>query len=234
VKTGKARTIPIHPHLVEMGLLDYVEAVKARSGKQGPLFFRPPARSSRNPSSDLLISYRAPAVKARERLAARVRDLGITDPSIQPNHACRHTFKRRQPVRASSRGYGMASADMPPGQWPWLGDCEYASACGEPSSGANSCGLKNFPMSVRRTYPGALSRQCRVQSPFLTAHLVDGEEVSVLATRKPTRMLRKSVKSLLRRAARRSAGKLYQEPPRLTRNPQSPDVHAEPSEGAPT
>lgn len=30
VKTGKARTVPVHPHLVEMGLLHYVEAVKAR------------------------------------------------------------------------------------------------------------------------------------------------------------------------------------------------------------
>ena len=89
VKTGKARAVPIHPHLVEMGLLDYVEAVKARLGKQGPLFFRPPARPSRNPS------YRGPAVKARERLAGWVRELGVTDPGIQPNHAWRHTFKRR-------------------------------------------------------------------------------------------------------------------------------------------
>jgi integrase len=89
VKTGKARTVPIHPHLVEMGLLDYVEAVKARLGKQGPLFFRPPARPSRNPS------YRGSAVKARERLAKWVRELGITDSGIQPSHAWRHSFKRR-------------------------------------------------------------------------------------------------------------------------------------------
>jgi len=89
VKTGKARTVPIHPHLVEMGLLDYVEAVKARLGKQGPLFFRPPAKPSRNPG------YRGPAVKARERLAKWVRELGVSDRGIQPNHAWRHTFKRR-------------------------------------------------------------------------------------------------------------------------------------------
>jgi hypothetical protein len=66
------------------------------------------------------------------------------------------------------------------------------------------------------------------------AHLVDDEEVSVLATRKPMKMLRSSVRSRLRRAARRPAGKLYQEPPRLTRNSQSPDIQGEPSEGAPT
>jgi hypothetical protein len=35
VKTDKARTVPIHPHLVEMGLLEYVEAVGARLGKHG-------------------------------------------------------------------------------------------------------------------------------------------------------------------------------------------------------
>jgi integrase len=89
VKTGKARTVPIHRHLVEMGFLEYVEAVKARSGKQGPLFFRPPAQPSRKPN------YRGPAIKARERLAGWVRELGVDDPGIQPNHAWRHSFKRR-------------------------------------------------------------------------------------------------------------------------------------------
>jgi integrase len=34
-------------------------------------------------------------VKAREKLAAWVRSLGVTDPNISPNHAWRHTFKRR-------------------------------------------------------------------------------------------------------------------------------------------
>jgi integrase len=89
VKTGKARTVPLHPHLVEMGLLDYVEAVKARLGQQAPLFYRPPTRPSRNPN------YRGPAIKARERLAEWVRELGVDDRGIQPNHAWRHSFKRR-------------------------------------------------------------------------------------------------------------------------------------------
>jgi integrase len=89
VKTRKTRVVPIHAHLVEMGLLEYVEVVKARLGQQGPLFFRPPARPSRNPN------YRGPAIKARERLAEWVRDLGVDDPGIQPNHAWRHSFKRR-------------------------------------------------------------------------------------------------------------------------------------------
>jgi hypothetical protein len=34
-------------------------------------------------------------VKCREKLADWVRDLGVNDPAISPNHAWRHTFKRR-------------------------------------------------------------------------------------------------------------------------------------------
>jgi integrase len=34
-------------------------------------------------------------VKTRERLAAWVRNLGITDEAVSPTHAWRHTFKRR-------------------------------------------------------------------------------------------------------------------------------------------
>jgi integrase len=34
-------------------------------------------------------------VKSREKLAEWVRSLGVTDPNISPNHAWRHTFKRR-------------------------------------------------------------------------------------------------------------------------------------------
>jgi integrase len=89
VKTGKVRVVPLHPHLVEMGLLDYVHLARAAMGPDAPLFYRKPARPSRNPN------YRGPAVKARERLAKWVRSLGISDPDIQPNHAWRHTFKTR-------------------------------------------------------------------------------------------------------------------------------------------
>jgi integrase len=49
VKTDEARTVPLHQHLIEMGLLDYVAAV-ARLGKQAPLFYKSPSRPSRNPN----------------------------------------------------------------------------------------------------------------------------------------------------------------------------------------
>jgi Protein of unknown function (DUF3987) len=90
VKTGNARWVPLHHHVVEMGFLDYVAAVEARLGKRGPLFYRPPPRPSRKP----------PAVRLRERLAEWVRGLGVTDPGIQPNQGWRHTFKTRAARRS--------------------------------------------------------------------------------------------------------------------------------------
>jgi hypothetical protein len=48
--------------------MDYIEAVKARQGPKGPLFYRPQTQPSR----------KHPAVK-RERLAQWVRMLGVTD-----------------------------------------------------------------------------------------------------------------------------------------------------------
>jgi hypothetical protein len=33
-------------------------------------------------------------VKAKEHLAAWVRELGVTDPEVKPNHAWRETFKQ--------------------------------------------------------------------------------------------------------------------------------------------
>jgi integrase len=85
VKTDKARLVPIHPHLIEMGLLDYVAAVEARLGKSWPLFYHPrPKPSSKHP-----------AVGARKQLAEWVRGRGITDAGVQPLHGWRHTFLTR-------------------------------------------------------------------------------------------------------------------------------------------
>jgi integrase len=72
----------------------------AALGPEAPLFFRPPQGPSRNPN------YRGPATKARERLAAWVRSLGVDDPGISPNHAWRHLFKtvaRRAGIESGSR-----------------------------------------------------------------------------------------------------------------------------------
>jgi integrase len=84
VKNDKARTVPIHEHLVEQGFLGFVEAVQAQCGPEQPLF-----------NTGKVGKGRGPAARAREDLAAWARDLGVTDKGIQPNHAWRHTWKRR-------------------------------------------------------------------------------------------------------------------------------------------
>jgi integrase len=86
-KMRKARTVPLHEHLIEQGFLAFVKSVGP-----GPLFYKTPKRTSddHDPTNPRKRRY----VKAREHLAKWVRELGITDPDVQPNHAWRHTFKQ--------------------------------------------------------------------------------------------------------------------------------------------
>ncbi len=85
-KTGKARMVPLHEHLVEQDFLSFVKA----NGK-GPLFYSELKETtvSEDPTNPRKPRY----VKAREHVAAWVRSLGINDPELSPNHAWRHTFK---------------------------------------------------------------------------------------------------------------------------------------------
>jgi len=85
-KTGKARTVPLHEHLIEQGFLAFVKT----NGK-GPLFYNEPTRPT---APDDPTNPRKPrSVKARENVAVWVRSLGVNDPELSPNHAWRHTFK---------------------------------------------------------------------------------------------------------------------------------------------
>jgi integrase len=86
VKTGKARAVPIHEHLIEQRFLDFV-----KSRGDGPLFHDPVEEDG---PSDPLNPRRPPAVVVRQKVAAWVRDLGITDDELSPTHAWRHTFKQ--------------------------------------------------------------------------------------------------------------------------------------------
>jgi integrase len=88
VKGSMPRTVPIHEHVIEQGFLDYVNAKRS-----GPLFYN--ATKDAIGDTDITKPKCPRYVKTRERLAAWVRGLGITDPEIQPNHAWRHTFKQR-------------------------------------------------------------------------------------------------------------------------------------------
>ena len=79
-KTQQARTVALHPDLIEQGF----PAVAAK--RKGPLFYDPEryrGGSSGNPQ----------AKKVGEYLARWVREIGVDDPVVLPNHGWRHRFK---------------------------------------------------------------------------------------------------------------------------------------------
>ncbi len=78
-KTRSYREVPLHGHLIEMGLLAY-----ARSCGAKPLFYDP-GRSRGGKDSN------PHHKKVAERLAEWVRSLGI-DGDVAPNHGWRHRF----------------------------------------------------------------------------------------------------------------------------------------------
>lgn len=81
VKTGTYRMVPIHPHLVELGLLTLVQ-----ESPSGPIFYVPNDRK-RKPGH-------TQAASVRGKVSDWVRETaGVTDPKVQPNHAWRHRFK---------------------------------------------------------------------------------------------------------------------------------------------
>jgi integrase len=76
-KNGFARKVPLHPHLLDQGFMDFV----ARVG-EGPLFL---TKTKRGNFSD-------PSTRA-EKLAKWVRDIGVIDEEVSPNHGWRHRFR---------------------------------------------------------------------------------------------------------------------------------------------
>jgi integrase len=86
VKGDEARVVPLHEHLIGQGFLKFV----ARRGK-GPLFYNPTTSTA---AADPTKEKKPRAAQARQRLATWVRELGVSDPHISPNHAWRHTFKQ--------------------------------------------------------------------------------------------------------------------------------------------
>jgi integrase len=113
VKTGKARIVPVHPHLIEMGFVEVARELGAR-----PIFYDP-ARgrdgSKANPH----------AKKVGERLAAWVRALGVNDPKLQPTHGWRHHFKTRcrlagvsQAAMDALQGHAPRTEGESYGDWP--------------------------------------------------------------------------------------------------------------------
>jgi integrase len=81
-KTGEARSVPIHAHLIEQGFLAFVEA----SGL-GPLFYDPSrhGKGSKTPPGEL----------QGHKVGKWVREIVNLDPGVDPNHGWRHTWKTR-------------------------------------------------------------------------------------------------------------------------------------------
>jgi integrase len=77
VKNKRAREVPIHEHLIELGLIDFVDAAAA-----GPLFVTP------GEGGDVL----GPLNGVENRVREFVREV-VSDPNVAPNHAWRHLFK---------------------------------------------------------------------------------------------------------------------------------------------
>lgn len=142
-KTGKARTVPLHEHLIEQGFVAFVKA----NGK-GPLFYNEPKQPTA--ASDDPTHPRKPRyVKAREKVGRWVRGLGVNDPELSPNHAWRHTFK------ALGFRCGMAEKvlDAIVGHAP----ASVGRSYGEPTLADKAQELRKFPRY--RTTPAAINAE---------------------------------------------------------------------------
>ncbi len=80
VKTDKPRIVPVHPDLIRQGLLEFV-----KGREDGPLFYKAATRQNDPTKAH-------PAKTVAGRLAGWVRDIGVKDPNVQPNHGWRHLF----------------------------------------------------------------------------------------------------------------------------------------------
>lgn len=130
IKTGEARTVPIHEHVIAQGFLEFVDA----KGK-GPLFCNPP--KPRKGPIDPLKPPRTPAQTARAHLSSWVRELGVADPNVSPTHGWRHTFK----LLAERAGISEKISDAITGHAP----ANEARKYGRPTVTDMAEALKKFP-----------------------------------------------------------------------------------------
>jgi integrase len=82
VKTAEERTVPLHPHLIEMGFVNWAQQKKGKT----PLFYATERQKKdrKNPTYTSVGNKLADWVRHR---------LKIDDPKVAPNHGWRHRFK---------------------------------------------------------------------------------------------------------------------------------------------
>lgn len=97
VKTGEARKVPLHSHLIEQGFTKF-----AKAGDETPLFYREGTGNAMNPPSKIRAGH----------ISRWVSGLGVTAP--QPNHGWRHRFKSQ----AFAVGIDNEAADIMQGHKP--------------------------------------------------------------------------------------------------------------------
>jgi integrase len=134
IKTGNARTVPLHEHLIAQGFIEFV-----RAQGSGPLFYNVRSVDGKE-LDDPLNPKRSPAIKTRRRLGAWVRELGITDREVGPTHGWRHTFQRI----ADRVGIAEKISDEITGHAPASVGRRYGSATVEDMAEA----LKKFPRYI--------------------------------------------------------------------------------------
>jgi len=167
VKTGQFRIVPLHPHLIEQGLLEFV-----RSRGDGPLFYTPNSRPRKAGTSQ--------AANVRGKVGEWVRNaVGITDPRLQPNHAWRHRFSTVARDRdippefaraiqghadgSAAAGYGEFSVRASPSPATWRAArrscCRRAAApsrrrtCWRAAASQRRCGFSAKAMRARMRAP---------------------------------------------------------------------------------
>jgi integrase len=131
IKTGAARVVPVHEHLIEQGFLAFVKT----AGK-GPLFYNPEGRRKAS-EDDPTNPGQSQARKTANHLGEWVRSLGVDDPEVRPNHAWRHTFKQI----ADRVGISERVSDKITGHAP----VNEARSYGEATLGDMAEALKRFP-----------------------------------------------------------------------------------------
>jgi len=78
VKAGDYRDVPLHPQLIEMGFMDFVDG-----SPDGPLFY--PDRPGKNPANA--------ARTVAGRISQWLQGLGVIPEGVAPSHGWRHRFK---------------------------------------------------------------------------------------------------------------------------------------------